>query len=401
MINKNKEKFSPYLPDSWLLSLVISFLLLFVWEYLRIIYGFKLFDPGFGVVALGFVVCFILNCFYFIKILIARSWVRDPMFVVFLLSFFVIVFLLPIYARDRLQEYFLKYFNIALSYALMCLIGIRLSDVNLRKKYHIYFFAFLFGFYFFALNFVPDGEYVAFFLLGGSSVTHHAYAASILFVAMFSVLFLEKKWMIIFFIASGIVLIINGSRADFLGLVVFVFFYIPGVIKRSLIIFGLLFLMIIFNYAGLIPDRFLEMLDLGVSPSYLARQKLQDYGMTVIANNIFWGDIGYQIYIDKYGSYMHNILSIWSQYGVLAFLCFVILMMRPVCFFYRYRYFEIAKFGFAFGIAMIFLISSAKSFVWTYPAIYWGFYLGVRSNFIRSRKNASHRNNYFTCSIAS
>lgn len=375
------------MPNAWLVSFFLSFLVLFILEYGRLVLLMEIPEFGVGTAALGFVLCLICSASFIIKFFLSKNWFRDQGYFLGLFLFFVLLIYFPLYERSYLGDAFPRYVAIFFSYAVMFLVGIRLGDFDPSKRFGVYFFAFLAIATFFVSSFLVEGLGVAWYSFDGqvSGVTHHAYAASIFFIAAFSVFYIRGWMSILFIFASAIVIVMNGSRADVLGLLLFlIVFY--GRAERVFWISLLVFSLIVAAYfLNLIPERFLELMDLGSSSSNLARNELMKEGQRVISENIFSGKIGYQVYRGEFGDYIHNFLSVWSQYGVVVFGLFIYLMARPVFYFYRRRKGVVGRFGFSLGCAISLLVLTSKSFVWTYPALYWGVYLGVASRNLKSR----------------
>jgi len=73
--------------------------------------------------------------------------------------------------------------------------------------------------------------------------------------------------------------------------------------------------------------RMLAFLDLGSDASMIERSFLFREGLSSIQKNWFLGDYGGQLKYGGLGSYIHNYLSLWRQFGILTFMAFLILLV--------------------------------------------------------------------------
>jgi hypothetical protein len=85
---------------------------------------------------------------------------------------------------------------------------------------------------------------------------------------------------------------------------------------------GLVFvyLVTLFNIGIFLQSRASEVLDLSSSSSWQGRQQANDGALRVISDHPFVGDFGY--YLGNYDGYAHNILSAWTEYGLIGFVLF-------------------------------------------------------------------------------
>lgn len=78
------------------------------------------------------------------------------------------------------------------------------------------------------------------------------------------------------------------------------------------------------------------------------------------------------------GSYIHNWLSVWQQYGVISFLIYVFLLSFPVLSLMRlYFYYESKRLilPLALSFYCLLMVVVSKSFVWSYAGLSAGVYL--------------------------
>lgn len=140
-----------------------------------------------------------------------------------------------------------------------------------------------------------------------------------------------------------IVLFLNNSRSSliFFGVCFFAAHFIVSMMSKairrrsivlSLVGFSAFSLFAIFYWSDLEVllrgSRVLSLfLDAGADGSVLSRSLIMDEGLRRIAENFFLGDIAGQTKhaygIVPLGSYIHNVLSFWEQFGLVVFLLYI------------------------------------------------------------------------------
>jgi hypothetical protein len=147
---------------------------------------------------------------------------------------------------------------------------------------------------------------------------------------------LAKRYMVILF--SIVFLFVNGARSELFGF--FVLFSVLEFLrseKKRLFTFNL-FLVGLTAILGLaiywdklinVNNRVIELLiNRGGSSSSLARLERLEQGIVVIDRNVLFG--GMSAYPSN--EYIHNILSVWQDTGIIGFVLFLSIVILPVIF---------------------------------------------------------------------
>lgn len=177
-------------------------------------------------------------------------------------------------------------------------------------------------------------------------LNHQLLGGTLPFVGILAFVFIKDKKMK-FFIATLVLIILYfiQSRASFYSfVVVYTFFIIKELgIKKSIYLFFTILAISYFLYISNIIEpnkRMLGVSKISQDGSFSERIEQFKYGFEAIKNNWFFGDYAGQVvakegsrYSAGLGTYMHNALSFYRQYGLVFFLIF------SIC--YLYLYFKI------------------------------------------------------------
>lgn len=120
-----------------------------------------------------------------------------------------------------------------------------------------------------------------------------------------------------------------------------------------------------------------KLLDLSDDNSWLARQKLLAQGLDRLLDNPIFGDFSGEIIIGGLGKYIHNILSVWQQYGLIPFLLFTGLLIYGTAdsldaLFIRKQRDPLVQLAVFFNVTSLLLLVAAKSVFWPVVAFGWG-----------------------------
>ncbi|MCG3674651.1 O-antigen ligase family protein [Aliarcobacter butzleri] len=175
---------------------------------------------------------------------------------------------------------------------------------------------------------------------------HQLLGGTLPFVGILTFVFIkDRKVKIIIATLVLIMLYFIHSRASFYSfIVVYTFFILKelGVKKSIYIFFTILAISSILYFFNIIEPskRMLGISQISQDGSFNERLEQFKYGIEAIKNNCFFGQYAGQVIFhegSKYsaglGSYMHNILSFYRQYGLVLFLIFSI--------YYLYLYLKI------------------------------------------------------------
>jgi len=146
----------------------------------------------------------------------------------------------------------------------------------------------------------------------------------------------KKFYFIIIFIVTLFILFKNGSRTSFYAFTISLFLSAILIYRsKALLLFAfssaLIFITIYslnIDMSLLTESRVFMLISSESSSSLGVREELHQYGLERIINSPLLGDmlgqINHPIAVSPFGSYMHNILSHYSQFGVVPFSLYVI-----------------------------------------------------------------------------
>lgn len=166
----------------------------------------------------------------------------------------------------------------------------------------------------------------------GSVSTYQGIGRSIMVIAIVAVALQDRLSRALFVLGLATVgLLFLGSRAHFFAMVIlFAALIAFSSLKRGRRGAAVLFLLVLAAAAYGIKDVFMEtraaeVFDLSRSTSWQARLDAHQKAVDVVKENPFLGDFGY--HHREYEGYAHSALSAWTQFGLLAFIQFVALIL--------------------------------------------------------------------------
>jgi len=216
--------------------------------------------------------------------------------------------------------------------------------------------------------------------------------------ALWSILvlsFLQKRPFITscVYLLSIVFLFLFVSRTS-LYVFVLLFPIIIYLTKNSFKYFLLIFLilsLIVYSYEFIdtlmaMNSRMFAFQQINEDSSVISRSFLYKEGVSAIKNNWFLGDYAGQIKYGGIGSYIHNYLSLWRQFGLIPFIYFCVLMVFCLNkFYYILKKFQInvellseEYFFIVGGVFCIIEIIAARSYVTPYIWLFIGIALNPR-----------------------
>lgn len=190
-------------------------------------------------------------------------------------------------------------------------------------------------------------------------------------------------------IGSGFVLFLLGARSELFG-------FLASVSVLSLIyslrsvryLFGFSVAFIVLTTAAwfsldyLLMSRQLQVLDIEASSSWIARMELQQIAVQQISENPLFGQFGGHIANGDVGSYAHNWLSAWVNFGLLGVILYLFLVcvaaIRSGARVWGEKRGAIDwELSFLVNGLVLILVLVAKSVFWPLPALGWGLYLAA------------------------
>ncbi|WP_153015464.1 O-antigen ligase family protein [Ventosimonas gracilis] len=189
--------------------------------------------------------------------------------------------------------------------------------------------------------------------------------------------------------ASALVVIFFiGARSELVGFVVVFPFMVCLHYKRSplktIIASAVLIFFVaggvVYAYENLAKSRQLQLLNITESSSGIARLDMQDKALDAIRRAPIMGDFAGDVRdYGNTGSYAHNLISAWRQFGILGFLLYTALLIFPLKVsrkllknnFHRDE-FDLPIITYVFSIFSLTLILVSKTIFWPLPAFAWG-----------------------------
>ncbi|WP_262933928.1 hypothetical protein, partial [Acinetobacter baumannii] len=225
-------------------------------------------------------------------------------------------------------------------------------------------------------------------------------ARSFLIIAIIVTVFLKNRInAILATLIFGFILFVVGARSEFYGFIAAVLLYhsiMSLKYKTSFIAIALLLstsvFLGIYYFNELMESRQLQVLDLSHSSSWVAREDMKQFAIKQIIESPVFGEFGGHVKYHSIGTYAHNALSGYVNYGLLFFVLYTVTIFSM---FINSLYALIKSpsskewtLSFMFSFIVLFLIITAKPVFWpiTYLAI--GIYLGAKY-FSYSKKLAS------------
>ena len=183
------------------------------------------------------------------------------------------------------------------------------------------------------------------------------------------------------FFASGIATLLayiifsDGNRYKKYGLIFFggssLFYLIVSMISKYSILFE--------------SSRHSQILDIKSSSSWQEREYLYEINVQKIIDSPILGNYGSHKELGE-GTYIHNALSAWQQFGLVGFLLYIILILTPVLFSIYYIFKDKDKYNiyplFFISFYVMILCLATKPIFWPYA----GISLGLLFSYMKNRE---------------
>jgi hypothetical protein len=220
--------------------------------------------------------------------------------------------------------------------------------------------------------------------------TYQGFARSGLTMSIFLFAFSRNPFVkIMVFCSSAFVLFIMGSRSEF---VAFLFCIGTFVILRahwgslisiflySVLMMGAVVVFLAVDISTLQGSRQFQLFNLGNASSFISRLELQNVAVAQILMNPILGEFGGHIIANgSAGSYSHNVLSVWVNYGLMVFVVYLALIVFPLVhtslILLKNKHLNVdLTLAFLFLSAVFLLVVTSKSVFWVLPPLAWGLY---------------------------
>jgi hypothetical protein len=142
----------------------------------------------------------------------------------------------------------------------------------------------------------------------------------------------KQKAFLTFGFISFIVLFMLGGRASFLAFTLVYALWCFKYFKTSLLMVTLMLFPLLLVFHSSLFELYLNshMANLSEDKSVIARDELFNRALLGIIENPIIGDYGGQTEYGSKGGYMHNVLSYYRQFGLLAFFSYLLLLGTSV-----------------------------------------------------------------------
>lgn len=212
---------------------------------------------------------------------------------------------------------------------------INLDDEKLKKAILFFFFALVA----IVLTHIEMGEFSIARLAESKQLSNYqGFGRSLLIVSLFAFVLSKGLLKHLIFFFAILVLYFNGSRSEFIfffisSILYYFFDFIINYKKKGgstllgvgvILFFGVVSAYFLKNIDFDNLNRTAQVLDASNSSSFIARKELEENALQSISQNWFLGNYGY--YMEKFGKggYVHNGLSVWADFGIIAFVAYIL-----------------------------------------------------------------------------
>ena len=189
-----------------------------------------------------------------------------------------------------------------------------------------------------------------------------------------------------FMVISGIfALFVLGARSELFAFMALSLLLMMALGMRSVkalllavVASGVITALVISNLDALMESRQMQILDLRTSSSWNAREVLEAEAWEVIKSHPIWGSFGSHVTRGTIGSYAHNYLSAWENYGLIGVTAYLMLTIVAClmgayhCFGGGSRFSIYWLLSFVMNTICLILIVFSKPVFWPLVALGWG-----------------------------
>ena len=282
-----------------------------------------------------------------------------------------------------------------------------LAEKEKLKKISV-FLLILFAFYA-AYHVISTSTYMLPFTKGGdvedkNFATYQGIARNLSVIGIFLTAYISDKLKnLACVLMVSILLFLVGARSEFYAYMLITLGYHALVAFKLKSSFLVILTFLVFSagiainyYEEIQSSRQFNISDLSQDASWALRNEMKEYAIEQIKKHPILGDFGGHGYFDdaqgnSIGSYSHNILSGYQNYGLLFFLSF-----GAMCYFSFF--YSLKKLiqnprdsdwvcAFLFTFLTAFLITFSKAIFWQVPYLAWGIFMGAlyKDKFIKNK----------------
>jgi len=230
---------------------------------------------------------------------------------------------------------------------------------------------------------------------GGDRGSYQEAAKAMSMTAIFALCVIERKWHILFVVTITIaMLFVIGARSEFYSFVggiacaIVLLNFRPYFWIRAALVVGIIMMLIGIFYSDLdFSSRNFQLLtghdrSLEVRLALFAPilEPLLEDGVSILLGDL----LSYQRITGNAGLYIHNALSVFSDFGIMGFGLYMSLCLGAIVILIKHNG-GYQRFGlFVLMFSSIFMIIAAKSFFWFEIAFFWG----LAAQLVEHAKNA-------------
>lgn len=196
---------------------------------------------------------------------------------------------------------------------------------------------------------------------------------------------IKLSFIIAFLLLATVFLI--GARSELIGVVAILPFiaylhyrHRPLITASAIFMACIVMLSVgVYSYDTLSTSRQFQLLNISESSSGMARARLHNQALEAIEESPVLGDFAGQVQRhDSTGSYGHNILSAWRQFGAVGFVLYISLLFISLVVSVRQvrkrqnQDADLPRIAATLSLFFLILMLGAKSVFWAFPALAWG-----------------------------
>ncbi|MDC5068284.1 hypothetical protein OHW31_13575 [Acinetobacter baumannii] len=231
----------------------------------------------------------------------------------------------------------------------------------------------------------------------GEVAGYQSIARSFMLISFFCLAFFKNRLQSIFStIGFSIILFAIGARSEFyafLAAILALHLLLSINLRSSRIAVVVILVSVVglgtYFYDVISESRQFQVFNLEESTSWNAREEFQKNAIQTIHKYPFLGDFGGHVKNGSAGESAHNIISAYTNYGIVFFLIFLLLnlyaLFKSTLKLINHPQNKDWNFMFLLSFSTIFLLATGKSVFWVIPYLSWGIFLGIIYNEKRAK----------------
>ena len=381
-------------------GLGFTFFLVIFWGYILYSFAllFELTPPIFG----GFFGPFsAIACILFIATslgTIKLSYKASPLYAFFIFSAFSLASITTLvsFFYVELKPATIQSLEMLIFWIAMYCIGFYLTLVDKKFIYKVSIALSILFLLYAVFYLISTGKYMLPFgtyEIENENITgYQSLARNIMVVSFLVIAFTQRKITQLFYtLVFTFILFVIGSRSEFYAFIIAIISYqcILAVKVKSNFI-GLIILLLltisifITNYDVIMSSRQLNVANIDTDSSWILRNQMREFAQNTIVTHPILGSFGDHLRFsgnNSIGTYSHNVLSAYVNYGLVFFILYLFLcyvpMLHSAYHFKKNTHNQDWAFCFLITLAIAFLITLTKPVFWPATYLAWGIFLGT------------------------